>query len=89
VVLGISKPCSEVVDGVLAGSDLSVQALGLDVDKVNAVLLAKVKVFKNRVILAETIAAFIKTDLHGISPLFIMCGPQAFRPADLFRLFFS
>jgi hypothetical protein len=68
VVLGISKPCSEIIDGVLAGSNLSVQALGLDVDKIYAVLLAKVKVFKNRMVLTETVAAFIKTDLHGISP---------------------
>ena len=68
VVLGISKPCGEVVDGVLAGSDFSVQALGLDVDKVNAILLAKVKVFENRVVFAETIAAFVKTDLHYYSP---------------------
>jgi hypothetical protein len=63
-MLGIREPCGQIIDGVLAGSDLSVQALGLDVDIIYAVLLAEVEVFENGMILTETVAAFVKTDLH-------------------------
>jgi hypothetical protein len=65
VMLRVSEPCAEIIDGVLAGSDLAVEALGLDVDVVKAVLLAQVEVFEYGVVFAETVAAFVKTDFHS------------------------
>ena len=59
-MLRVSEPCGQIVDGVLAGSDLAVEALGLDVDVVKSVLLAQVEVFKYGVVFAETVAAFVK-----------------------------
>ena len=64
VMLRVSEPGSQIVDGVLAGSDLAVEALGLDVDVVKAVLLAQVEVFEYGVVFAETVAAFVKANLH-------------------------
>ena len=64
-MLRVSEPCSQIVDGVLAGSDFAVEALGLDVDVVKAVLFTQVEVFKYGVVFAETVAAFVKTDFHS------------------------
>ena len=57
MVLRVSEPCSQIVDGVLAGSDFAVEALGLDVDVVKAVLLVQVEVFKYGVVFAETVCS--------------------------------
>ena len=45
--------------------------IGLYVDIVKAILLTQLEVFQNRMICAETIAAFIKTDFHGETPFLI------------------
>ena len=65
MVLRVSEPCGQIVDGVLACCDLAVEALGLDIDVVNAVLLAQIEVFEYGVVFAETVAAFVKTDFHS------------------------
>ena len=68
MVLRVSEPCAEIIDGVLAGSDLAVEALGLDVDVVKAVLLAQVEVFEYGVVFAETVAASLKPIFIAVTP---------------------
>ena len=55
----------QLLQGVFPGGQLPVQALGLDVDVVKAVFLAQGQVLQHGVVLAEAVAAFVKSDFHG------------------------
>ena len=59
-----AEETAQFLQCVLAGRQIAVQALGLYVDVVEAVLFTQGQVFQNGVVFAETIAAFVKTDFH-------------------------
>ena len=67
-----AEELAQLLQRVLACCQLAVQALGLHVDVVKAVLFAQGQVLQNGVVLAETVAAFVKSDLHILFSLQII-----------------
>ena len=65
-VVGLEE-LAELLQGVLACGQLTVEALGLNVDVIKAVFFAQRQVFQDGMVLAETVAAFVKADFHNIS----------------------
>ena len=59
------EPCAHLLEGDLAGFQIAVQAFRLNVDAVEAVLLAQLEVHHNTVVLAETVICFIKSEFHS------------------------
>ena len=68
------EPGAHLLEGDLAGFEVTVQALRLNVDAVEAVLLAQLEVHHNAVVLAETVVCFVKSEFHNCcSPLLFSC----------------
>ena len=74
------EPCAHLLEGDLAGFQIAVQALRLNINAVEAVLLAQLEVHHNTVVLAETVICFIKSEFHG------NCSPFLFSIRFLVRL---
>ena len=65
------EPCTQLFDGHDAFFQIAVQALGLDVDAVKAVLLAKLQILHHGVSLTKTVVCLIKTQSHLCNLLFL------------------
>ena len=64
------EPCAHLLEGDLAGFQIAVQTLRLNVDEVEAVLLAQLKVHHDAVVLAETVVCFVESEFHS---KFLLC----------------
>ena len=77
------EPCAHLLEGDLAGFQIAVQALRLNVNAVEAVFLAQLEVHHNTVVLAETVICFIKSEFHG------NCSPFLFSIRFLVGLYYT
>ena len=77
------EPCAHLLEGDLAGLEVAVQALRLNVNAVEAVFLAQLEIHHNTVVLAETVICFIKSEFHG------NCSPFLFSIRLLVRLYYT
>ena len=58
------EPLAHFLEGDFTCLQVTVEALGLDVNIIKAILLAVLQVLHNRVIFAETVIGFVKSDFH-------------------------